>query len=581
VPGFSLFRVPARWLFLYAFAAAMLAGVGLQTVQVALSSFRETLGRIHWVSWALLTLLAAAGIAELLVAAQHLPLNQPTAPESFSSLRTAPAHILAAQAQEAAPGRFLSMSDTLFDPGDLGEIDQIYQSQLASQAHYAYVVNVKRQEILAPNLPLAWRIYAVDGYDGGVLPLARYARLQHLLLDESDILADGRLREGLVSVPSSRLLSIFGAEYIITDKVHDVWIDGVFYDLAFETILAADLDQATRFRGAVQSISSPAPPHRAATTLGIVSHLQGAQAVAYGTPVAHVHLTMRNKGTQERATFVLRAGHDTAQGLYSQAAHEQARVGRRWQADPGTLAQTGYDYVTELSWDTPRDIVQVEIEALPFGGSLSIRGLALIDRRDRSSVPLLLTSKGHFVQLHSGDVKIYQARDALPRAYVVHQARIVVDDTEAVAAMADPAFDPSQTVLLHQDRQLEDSRSAPAMPRSPAESRVTITSYRPHEITLQAELEQPGYVVISDTWYPGWQAWLDGQLAPIERANLAFRAIHVPQGTHSLRLIYRPASYLWGLRTSLGALGIITLSFVLSIRQALRRTRGHARAHPN
>ena len=56
------------------------------------------------------------------------------------------------------------------------------QHPLPQRRIYDYVVSAKRQEILAPNLPLAWRLYAVDGYDGGLLPLARYVRLQRLFL---------------------------------------------------------------------------------------------------------------------------------------------------------------------------------------------------------------------------------------------------------------------------------------------------------------------------------------------------------------------------------------------------------------
>ena len=98
VPGFSLFRVPARWLLLYAFGAAMLAGIGLQEVSGWLETrFGESreLGRKAVVA-ALLTI----GLSELLAGAQALPLTHPTAPGAFASLRTAPAHILAAQAGE-------------------------------------------------------------------------------------------------------------------------------------------------------------------------------------------------------------------------------------------------------------------------------------------------------------------------------------------------------------------------------------------------------------------------------------------------------------------------------------------------
>jgi hypothetical protein len=545
----------------------MLAGVGLQYVQDRLRAApvaaRAALSRPLRSARVLSALIVAVSIAELFLAARHLPLNRLTAPDSFFSLRSAPSHILAAQAQDVAPSRFLSMSDTLFDPGDLREIEQLYQGQLAPSALYDYVVSLKRQEILAPNLPLAWRIYAVDGYDGGVLPLARYIRLQELLLAPGDILTDGRLREGLAAIPSSKMLSILGAKYVMTDKVHDVWIDGVFYDLAFETVLSADTDQLT-----TATAYSPTPV--AATTLGIVSHLTGAHQVAQGAPIAQVTVTMRN---QEQRTFVLRAGQDTAETDYTRAAHDQAQIGQRHQVSSDDSGAFTYDYVTQLSWDTPQEVFEVEIAILPFDGQLCVRGLALIDRRDQTSAPLLLTSRGRFAQVHSGDVKIYQALDLLPRAYAVHQALFLDDDTEAIARLSAPDFDPSQVVILHGDPQRSaDSLSSDAPDSTPTQSDVAILSYQPHEIALQAHMERPGYIVLSDTWYPGWHASLDGQPIPIERANLAFRAVRVPQGSHTLTMSFRPASYLWGARFSLCTLAAMALAALFCAGRALRHT---------
>jgi hypothetical protein len=279
-------------------------------------------------------------------------------------------------------------------------------------------------------------------------------------------------------------------------------------------------------------------------------------------------------GETEQHIFVLLAGRDSAEGLYTQAAHDQAQIGRQWQAETATGTETGYDYVTRLSWETPQDVVRVEIQALPFDGRLNVRGLSLIDRRDQSSVPLLLNSKGSFRQVHSGDVKIYQALDTLPRAYVVHQAQLLEDDAQAVPAMKDPTFDPSQTVLLHPDPQQDAALPALARPdTSRPASYVTVLTYKPQEIVLQAEMKQPGYVVLSDTWYPGWQARLDGKPTPIARANLVFRAIYVPQGTHSLHLIYRPASYMWGLSLSAVMLVLLVLSSILSAWRTARASR--------
>jgi hypothetical protein len=585
VPGFNLFRVPARWLLLYAFGMAMLAGVGLQQVQgwlvrwlmgakSILPSPRlggtkarslaseyghdKTAGAAAvpgrpWLATAVVTLLAVVSLGELTAAAQALPFSHPTAPEAFSSLRTAPAHILAAQGMEMCPGRFLSMSDTLFDPGDRDEIEQMFRGILSEKALYDYVVCVKRQEILAPNLPLAWQVYAVDGYDGGVLPLARYVRLQRLFLEEDQILSDGRLREGLREIPSSRLLSIVGVRYVITDKVQDVWIDDVFYDLAFDAALGED---------ASHQVTGEVTPPFAATAAGLVSFLEGGQRVADGTPVAELRLVADNGDTR---TFVVQAGGDTAEGLYQPGmAHAQARVGHRWRDRP-----EGADYVTRLEWGQAARIARVEVVALPFGGrmypsaQIHVQGLTLIDARDGSSVPVVLSTAGHYRRVHSGDVKIYEVLDAMPRAFVVHQAQVVADDYAAITMMRDPSFDPGEKVVLAEGREID------AVP--PARATVAITRCDPEAVTVQAALQAPGYLVLSDTWYPGWTATVDGRGAKVERANVNSRAVFLEAGTHEVRFVYAPSSYRIGMAVSAAVLAMVAAA----LGWAIAWKRGH------
>ena len=285
VPGFDLFRAPARWMILALFGVSVLAGYGLQAVPFRLRAAPDkgpaprpsnsrrrllalvglaTLGLallvlqqwpggltlLLWLLAGLLTLALAIGrkggpwrqillvgvlLAELTAASLALEHTRPTAPEAVSSLRTAPAHLLAAAREDQAagriPGRFLSLSGITYDPGDLADIQQMLGPQLPAQAVYDFVVATKLQEIVAPNLPLLWRLPAVDGYDGGVLPLRRYVDLQTLFVPADKLSPDGRLREQLESIPPGRLLRLLGVEHVITDKGFDVWYDGVYYDL--------------------------------------------------------------------------------------------------------------------------------------------------------------------------------------------------------------------------------------------------------------------------------------------------------------------------------------------------------------
>ncbi|MFN2185943.1 MAG: hypothetical protein ACK2UU_18325, partial [Anaerolineae bacterium] len=122
VPGFNLFRAPARWLLLYTFGAAILAGIGLEMLPWP---FRAPASE-HPSRWAAVArsawkpALALLLVLELLVAGRQLAYSRPTAPAAFDSMRTAPSHLLA-DATYGSPGepfRFLSMSDIGYDPGD-------------------------------------------------------------------------------------------------------------------------------------------------------------------------------------------------------------------------------------------------------------------------------------------------------------------------------------------------------------------------------------------------------------------------------------------------------------------------------
>ncbi len=73
-----------------------------------------------------------------------------------------------------------------------------------------------------------------------MLPLKRYIRFLTLLIDSADLVPDGRLREQVRQVPPASLLGLLNAQYLITDKVRDLWYEGVYYDRQIGARLDAD-----------------------------------------------------------------------------------------------------------------------------------------------------------------------------------------------------------------------------------------------------------------------------------------------------------------------------------------------------
>jgi hypothetical protein len=463
-----------------------------------------------------------------------LPHADPTAPEAVRSLRTAPAHLLS----DTGLYRFISLSGITFDPGDLPDLEQLYGDELSDEALYDLVVASKQQEILAPNLPLLHRIPAVDGYDGGILPLARYVLLQRLFLDEADVSTDGRLRELLEDVPPHALLDLLNVKYVITDKLMDVWLDDVYYDLQNGAVLGGG-EAAPLVLNHVPSLSG--------TTVGVVSHLLDARDLPDGEPVAELVLT-DGSGREER--LLLRAGEHTAEGVHdATVAHKLAPVARSWPD-----GQPGKDYLAVLTVTTPITAEQVAVRSLLSTGQLVLRGLSLIDERTGAHHALTVSQQGRLVRVHSGDVKVYENSDVLQRAYIVHGARLVPDDDAALVALGDPGFDPTREVVLAGASGSE--QTVEGVGEGLDESAI-VSAYEPERVEVLVTLQEPGYLVLSDTYYPGWKASVDGQPEPLLRANLLFRAAALPEGEHTVVFRFEPTSLRWGLGVSLAAVAIL------------------------
>lgn len=538
VPGFDLFRAPARWLLLYSFGMANLAGIGLEKLArgAAISSVRPCrmarfLRRIEQGPGVTAVVLLLA--VELWTAGRRLNYNHPTAPLAFDSMRTAPAHLLADTGPE--PFRFLSISDIRYDPGDLKDLQVMFGSYLSERALYDLLVATKMKEVLAFNLPLRYRLFSVDGYDGGLLPIAQYVTLEKLFLPESEIWPDGRLRQQLRQVPPARLLSLLNVKYVITDKTQDVWIDDAYYDLEHTVPLG--------------EVALTELPEFEATHLGLVSYLTDTAELPDGTPVAQVVVTDTG-GTS--ISITLQAGEHTAEGMYDSrpVAHRQARVAHPWRDH-----QPGVDYVAILDLGRRIRPSAIVIRSLLPDNKVHLRGLTLIDRVTDTSRSVTIEPSYRLV--HSGDVKIYQNLKVLPRAFVVHQASIVPDPETALALLQDPGFDPASKVILEQGTPLTETKGT---------ATVRIARYEPEWVEFQVELDTPGYLVLTDTDYPGWTADVDGQSVPIRRANLYFRAVALEPGSHRVTFRFRPHPVRLGLGVSLASWLAWSLAAVLACK---------------
>ena len=117
---------------------------------------------------------------------------------------------------------------------------------------------------------------------------------------------------------------------------------------------------------------------------------------------------------------------------------------------------------------------------------------------------------------------------------------MVPDQVAAWEAVRIEEFDPTTTVVLEEGQSLDTSPT----------STLSILRYDSHTITIAVDTDQPGYLVLPDAHYPGWQAAVDGQPEPIRRANYAFRAVYVPKGQRTVQFSFEPVIWKVGLLVS-------------------------------
>jgi membrane protein YfhO len=94
----------------------------------------------------------------------------------------------------------------------------------------------------------------------------------------------------------------------------------------------------------------------------------------------------------------------------------------------------------------------------------------------------------------------------------------------------------------------------PAADAPPRGTAVGIAREELHRVELDATLTAPGLLVLADSYYPGWRAFVDDEEVAIRPVNHLFRGVPLPAGAHRVRFEYRPASFLAGAALSLLAL---------------------------
>ena len=146
-------------------------------------------------------------------------------------------------------------------------------------------------------------------------------------------------------------------------------------------------------------------------------------------------------------------------------------------------------------------------------------------------------------------ITFYENPLALPHAYAVGKARVIRDDDEMLRFLASEECRPREEVVLEQDDTVVSETTF--------FREANLVEYSPGKVVARVTCPSEGYLVLTDNYFPGWQARVNGRTARILRANYTFRAVQLDAGESEVVFEYKPASFRVGATISVATLLVL------------------------
>jgi hypothetical protein len=297
------------------------------------------------------------------------------------------------------------------------------------------------------------------------------------------------------------------------DRLRDQWIDGAYYDLGISQSLTPNY-----------SLELPVAQPFPSTSLGVVLRADP---------------TALSSGFLEISVGDQRVMLDPANP-----------------AHPGTAISTDVDPNGLLWWKLPLSVPTVaESARLTWHGTspIVLRSLSLVDDRTQGS---LMVSASPLYQLSMlGDMKIYEDRAVLPRAFLADGLTVAPDLASAEKSLAWSGWDPTGVAVAS----AADVDPSLAFAATGPPGDVRMVRDDPETVVADTDAADRRILVLTDSAYPGWQATVDGLPAQILTVNLLFRGVVVPAGQHEVAFVYAPRTWLIGVIGTWLAVAIIAI----------------------
>ncbi len=397
-----------------------------------------------------------------------------------------------------------------------------------------------------PNLTALAGWHNVAGYEP--LMLERYSRALNSSQWETVNRGVGLMSDQTLFEPQSHVLDLLNTGFVVSysnlraEPETFVEKDGIKF-AARETSMEVESERPLTLSNEASGGSAEGD------TLALVTTLANAAGIDDGAPVARIKVHTAEGMIIERS---LRAGLESSEWAHERAdvrpivRHALAPV---FDTRPGDADNnfSSYRYLARINLGLRHRVARIElVKLLPqisvvlWKASLydsSTSHSALLSKSDSPNTLSTLDPERWEIVYKKDGALILRNRRALPRAWLVREVEAVteVEGWRRIRGLSDRTFDPRRTALLE-----VEPDSLPALSGRPLSDSAAarVVSYEPNRLVIETDSDHSAILVVSELYYPGWIAKVDGVETPIYRTNFLLRGIATPAGRRRIEMIY-------------------------------------------
>ena len=319
-----------------------------------------------------------------------------------------------------------------------------------------------------------------------------------------------------------------------------------------------------------------------ADSVQVISYLGCSTVIKHGDPIANFTIYFSDGSEQN---FSIYAGIDTSEWAYEcddvlpLMNHGKAKIYSSWEnARIGKKNCEGHNYISsfkienkfieriKIKWNEEHENGVLIVENISFKGPNDKEySVSLLDR-------IAEINFKYFTKIDK--TLIFKNQTPFSRAWLVGKTIKAPDDEILMAVKTSQSpylknekgishLDLRKTALLDDNIEVNDKIEAPPI-NFDENYNVTITKLENGKFEMNIESESGGFLVVSENYYPGWKAEIDGVATKVFRTNYSLLGIFVPQGSHIVRLNFFPDSLLISILVSIASfsLFIIYITFL-------------------